>query len=223
MNDSDKYYVTFDLQFNKVMVISDLHLGDPRLAVSSIISMIKAVEKEKPELLIFAGDTYEDIFSGPGYIYVLRKLFSDVEKVVFLSGNHDGKVHKIQIEDEDLLLGKVCVGTCGGKSFVVEHGHRFDSFWKKLPGVGRFIVFLNILLFLVFKFDFQKWVWSKTDAHGRMKKQHTRVKKYWKGFDIVISGHTHVPILEEGYANGGDWVHNSSYVIIDNGVCSLGE
>ena len=87
----------------KIIIFSDSH-GD-------VETMYSAVEKEKPEMIIFLGDGIADAVQ-------LNEKYPDIEMIKVL-GNADSDK-----EDEEWIkTAEIC-----GKRFIITHGHKFIGF-----------------------------------------------------------------------------------------------
>lgn len=214
----------------KILVFSDLHLGHPKQNDLNLAIIISIIKKEKPNCIIFAGDIFEDRMSSVYNFLAFAEICNLVEKVIILRGNHDSHfaeascIGTYKDSIPSLFYGDVAEGIIEGKSFVIEHGHMYDFIWRYLPFVGKICVWFHIMIYIVFGFDFQGWFRSFSFVKKGLKKQHRKARKRWNT-DIVITGHTHLPVCdkEEGYFNSGDWLQHKSYVLIKSGKAELRE
>lgn len=211
-------------QTTKVLVFSDLHIGDPRLHSSALQIIWKEVQQEKPDLLVLDGDVLEGRLSTEEQRAKLSSICNLVTLVVVLQGNHDTKATKRFADSIKAKWAKQLTGISGDKTFAIEHGNRFDSLWKRFPGVGRLSIWLNRILYRITEFDLQEWIRSFKGAEKRLLKQHKKAQEAWRGKDIVVTGHTHLPTNDPegiGYFNSGDWIYHRTCVIIDSGKARL--
>jgi predicted phosphodiesterase len=210
----------------KVVVASDLHIGDPRAPALNLNLLDIALRLEKPDVLILSGDVLEGPRATPKQKEQLTKICSQAKKVIVLMGNHDEKATATFASDIAADLGDCVVGGNEHFSFAVEHGNRFDSAWKKVPWLGHLAIWLNLLIYSLFKFDAQRWFRNFSLVQKNLKKQHQKAVEAWQCKDIVVTGHTHLPTGEQvgtGYFNSGDWIIHKTYVVITHGRARLEE
>ena len=93
----------------KLLAFTDLHLS--LLAFKKIKSKMR---KEKPELLVCAGDV--SIF-GEGLDFILKKLNELSKKIVIVNGNHE----------EDKVMKKLCL-KCNNLIFIHKKYHKFNGY-----------------------------------------------------------------------------------------------
>jgi hypothetical protein len=48
-----------------------------------------------------------------------------------------------------------------------------------------------------------------------------KLKEKYLPYGYVFCGHTHEPKIFENYVNSGDWVHNRTYIIYEDGKITL--
>jgi predicted phosphodiesterase len=201
----------------KVVVVSDLHIGDPR-TISTLINVLDvALRLEKPDVLILAGDILEGDRATKEEQARLAAVCARTKNVLVLNGNHDSDATKRFAATVNADFGDCVVGNNSIHSFAVEHGNRFDSAWKKRPFIGHLAIWLNLLVYKVTKFDLQRWFRTFGWVIRNLKKQHQDARAAWATKDIVVTGHTHIPTGDAsgtGYFNSGDWLIHRTYVVI---------
>lgn len=212
-------------QAKKILVVSDLHIGDPRVDPHNLGLLCGTLRLEHPDVLILAGDILEENLASAAEVKRLEVACSGTPQIVVLNGNHDAEATQQLAYAVGATFGECIVGFSGGKAYAIEHGNRFDSWWKKVPGVGRFAIWVNRKIYQLFNFDLQGWLRSFRFVENKLRKQHAKAWAAWEGaHSIVITGHTHLPIgsvLGEGYFNSGDWLYHKTYVVIDKGHARL--
>lgn len=208
-----------------ILVASDLHLGDPRADdVATLQYFHNVLKKEKPELLVLAGDILEGSLASRDIVQQLSSLCHLVPEVIVLMGNHDGYATERFANDLAASLGTILIGKSGASSFVIEHGNRFDSWWSRVRWLGLVGIWCQHLLYRVFAFDLQGWLRKFKCIRRRLLEQHMRARDAWPGQALIVTGHTHLPagtVNGLGYFNSGDWVQHHSYVTIANGFARL--
>ena len=208
----------------KVLVLSDLHIGDPRFCDCSLHVIWRQVQKESPCVLVLGGDVLEGWLSTVEQRAKLKSVCSLVGRVVVLSGNHDTEGTKLFAMSVGAWFGGSVVGVSAASTFAIEHGNRFDSLWHRIPGLGRMSIWFNRVLYRMFGWDVQAWLRKFKFVEKRLLQQHVKAKAAWPGKDIVVTGHTHLPTNDPfgvGYFNSGDWLYHRSYVVIENGAATL--
>jgi len=208
-----------------VMVLSDLHIGDPRQSDAKIDRIVETIETNRPDILVLNGDTIECDLATRDQMYKLIDVCSNIDKVIVLEGNHDTKKTKYLAYTIGATYGSVLAGYSLASSYIVEHGSRFDSWWVRFPISGWSAILFNRLIYNISNFDVQKWLRGFGGINKKLEKQHKIARKAWPDKNIVITGHTHIPtgnnVRGKGYFNSGDWIYHKSYVIIHNGKARL--
>lgn len=210
----------------KVVVVSDLHIGDPRTIPTLLNVLDVALRLEKPDVLILAGDILEGDRATAEEKSKLAAVCARTKNVLVLNGNHDSDDTKTFAKTVNADFGDCVVGSNGVRTFAVEHGNRFDSAWKKLPFIGHLAIWLNLMVYKVTKFDMQRWFRKFRWVIRSLEKQHQKAREAWADKDIVVTGHTHIPTGEAsgtGYFNSGDWLIHKTYVVIIGGRARLEE
>lgn len=196
----------------KVLVFSDLHIGS--IQSSATCESIKDIcIKENPDEVVFAGDTFEFLVSKENSFFnylVLRVLLAKF-KVVFLKGNHDTQIGKLEYNLE-----------INNKKVKIIHGYEFEAPCTLF--CDPILVPINEFILKYFKVNIQQFlrkITSKQYPEGifpkKLYKQRCKVIKYLRGdVDILISGHTHVTEITRysdfTYANAGNW---ENYLVLD--------
>ena len=209
----------------KLVVLSDLHIGDPRTPDLTLSRIYGVIRDEKPAFLVLAGDILEGNLATESQVYQLRNVCHAATRVVMVIGNHDGAPTQDLARSLHCPLDLRIAGTSGCRSFVIEHGHRFDRWWKRVPGLGGLGIWFNRILYRCTRFDLQEWTRRFGWVQRGLRRQHARARAFWKTNDIVVTGHTHLPTNNPsvGYFNSGDWLVHRSYVVLHNGAAELKE
>lgn len=214
----------------KRIIISDIHIGSKFYKSKELISFLKSAKYDQ---LILAGDIIDfvkvPIFSERAIEIVEAIDFS--KDIIYIVGNHDTPLRG--------FIGKKAFGMKfldkyefeeGGRKFRVEHGDSFDG----TVGVqsNMFMAFLSVSQHFL-----EEWFnVNLTDWLTSWKKKKRRMRNVWDilsqnlDVDVFICGHFHIPesiiwIDEKqkvkSYMNSGDWVSNSTFVYIEDGVARL--
>jgi predicted phosphodiesterase len=210
----------------KLLVLSDLHIGDPRQHPTVLAVLRGLVSSESPDYLVLAGDVLEGNLADEAQIASLRATCRQASARIILRGNHDRQ------ETADLAVSLGCVygtelqGRSGVADFAIEHGDRFDTTWRLFPWAGWIGIYLNRCCYRLLRWDPQttsrRWAWVQRG----LRRQHEKAWAAWQGKAIVVSGHTHLPTNQScgvGYFNSGDWLTHRSYVVVQDGVAATKE
>lgn len=219
-------------------VISDVHLGTYGCRAKELNRYLKSIE---PEILVLNGDIIDIWQFSKSYfpdthmkvIHRIFKLLSNGTKVYYLTGNHDEMVRKFG----DLNLGNLTIDNklkleIDGKKAWIFHGDIFDITMKhskwlaKLGAIGydTLIIINSFINFLSQKLGQGPISLSKkikNSVKGAIKfisdfEQTATEIAIENGYDFVICGHIHQPVIstytnEKGsvlYLNSGDWIEN---------------
>ena len=235
----------------KVAIISDTHLGTFGCHAEELNQYLKSIN---PELLIINGD-FIDIWQlsksyfPTAHTKVLQrvmKMLSNGTRVVYLTGNHDEMLRKysgmqlgnLSIEDKMLL-------ELDGKKHWIFHGDVFDltmqhSKWlAKLGGFGYdMLILINRGMNHILKWMGRERVSLSKKVKDSVKLAVKHINNFEKtatdiaidnGYDYVICGHIHEPIMKEysnakgkvEYLNSGDWIENLTSLEYNDGKWSL--
>jgi len=196
----------------KAIFLSDVHLGTKQCKAKELLDFLATV---KCDYLFLVGDIIDGWalrrkhYWPKSHTEVLRRILKLSErcKVIYLPGNHDEFVRPFL--KEDMKLGNVeIVDSYVFENVYICHGDKFDLTMKIPRQVINFFAHLSdggSLTDKMYKLlGTQKVItkWAKT-----------------KGYDSVLTGHTHSPKIVNGYMNCGDWCENCTYITYteDNG------
>lgn len=235
----------------KVVVISDVHLGFIGCKAKELNKYLSSIE---PEILVVNGDLI-DIWQFRSYYFpkshsrVIEHIFQFVSsgvKVYYLTGNHDELLRRYSgLELGNLQLEDKLILELDGKKNWFFHGDVFDvsmrgSKWlAKLGTTGyELLILINKLAnFLLALFGREKISLSKKIKES-VKKGVKKLGNYEltaaeiaieNGYDYVINGHVHMPVIKEiitdsgkvWYLNSGDWVENMTSLEYNDGAWRL--
>jgi UDP-2,3-diacylglucosamine hydrolase len=238
-----------------IYFISDAHLSiredkpekEKRRKLLDFLEYIMADGETRALYLV--GDLFDFWFEWyhviPKYwfpiLYRLRQVVDSGIAVTFITGNHDFYVGSYLQEEIGLkCFNESCEFEVGAKRFFVAHG---DGFARKDRGYRllKKIIRNSLAIFLFKTFisadlgiqlarwtshtsrqlvDIDKSVWAKEYHQFAQKKFH-------QGFDYVILGHIHYPIIKENdpkekvFVCCGDWMTYFSYAKYDGKRLSL--
>jgi UDP-2,3-diacylglucosamine pyrophosphatase LpxH len=234
--------VIIDIAEERLVVASDLHLGNPAShAASSFPAFLDYVRAEGFSLCL-NGDGFEMlqtrfarlIRDALPLMTQLSRLRREGRRVYYVIGNHD--IYMEHFLDEWLVTG-VCPFlnvTSGGKRIRIEHGHLYDPVFSRWPAFYEFITRLSGHLLFVRPDVYRLWnsVARHLDRRRSVRTSegpttyHAAASEVLRrGFDAVVYGHTHraeTTQLEGGlYVNSGQWVRGGEYVEINAGHVEL--
>lgn len=235
----------------EIIVISDVHLGTRGCHAKELLTYLKSI---KPKKVILNGDIidiwqFNKRYWPKSHMKVLKHIMGWIAKgieVVYIPGNHDETIRKFvgfelgTFQIENKLKEKI-----GQKTAWVFHGDVFDvtmqrSKWlAKLGAVGydllilinRFVNFFSIKLGYG-KLSFSQKIKNSVKSavkHINCFEDTAADIAISKGYDYVICGHIHQPIIRqikrEGgsvlYLNSGDWIENLTSLEYDRGEWSI--
>lgn len=225
---------------SEIYFISDIHAGaefDANQAqrYKKLSTFFDSIKKPGNELFI-VGDLFDFWFEYKHAIprktffimFEIAKLIEFGVRVHFLPGNHDcwfrnffQQELKMEVHDE------VHTPTFFGKNFYLFHGDgilKNDKGYRILKKIVRHPV--NIFLYRLLHPDLGIPL-AKFTSHGSREYTKNKFSPVWdeyyqfaqdkfaSGFDFVIIGHTHNPIIkffgEKAFLNLGDWITSFTY------------
>jgi UDP-2,3-diacylglucosamine pyrophosphatase LpxH len=226
---------------NKVIVISDLHLG---MKDSSPKKILKFLNSISCELLILNGDIIDIDAIKRGskwknkHTKVVLKLIemSKEMDIIYVRGNHDDDIKElygfiignIKIVDEYIL-------NVFNKNYLIFHGDKIDATvkYKLLSQIGSIGYDISLRLNTWYN-KYRTYVGKPYFSISKLiKEQFKSAIKFILDFesnscdyaktqkcDGVICGHIHIPTIKKIdnilYLNSGDWVENFSYLSLSS-------
>ena len=235
---------------DKLIVISDLHLGNPFCFTKRKIIEFLNYAYENDFNLCINGDGFDIAQTSfvklakevPEMFNQFRRFEKKNLKVYYVIGNHDLVLEHF-LEDWGLFtLTPFLNVSSKGLRVRVEHGHLYDPFLLRKPDLYEFCThvagfFLNISPHL-----YRVWIaFERLLGYFRQKKSRKQNIKgimgeapsiseaafmlLERGFDAVVFGHTHHPGKSElngaTYFNTGSWLMHTNYIEILNGSITL--
>lgn len=234
-----------------IVVLSDIHLGTYGCRAEELLQYLHSI---KPAYVVLNGDIidiwqFKKSYFPESHFKVLKCILDmayNGSHVVYITGNHDemlrkfGSMHFGKIQFANKLLLNI-----GGKKTWIFHGDVFDasiqhSKWlAKLGGWGydRLIQLNTLINAVLVRIGREKYSLSK-----RIKNSVKKAVKFISdfestaselaienGYDYVICGHIHQPIIKtvenkKGrcvYMNSGDWIENLTALEYHNDKWSI--
>jgi UDP-2,3-diacylglucosamine pyrophosphatase LpxH len=234
---------------DRMVVISDLHLGNP----------FSSVRRKTVEFIDWAAaHGYDICINGDGFdvaqvslprftqdvpevLQALRAAVDRGRQVFYVVGNHDIVFEHFLTDWAGFKLAPFLNVSCGGARVRVEHGHLYDPFFVAYPRLYDFCTWVGGFALKVHPRLYRMWI-----RFERLKSRVARLRNGGgivgesasffesasrierRGFDAVVFGHTHhtgKAKLPEGgmYFNPGSWMLGSHYVRIEEGKAELAE
>lgn len=235
----------------EVVVISDIHLGTYGCHAGELLSYLKSVS---PKKLILNGDIidvwqFSKSYWPEAHMHIVKHITGLLAKgvtVYYVTGNHDEMFRKfVGFNMGSLKIVNKVVLKLDGKRAWIFHGDVFDvtmqnSKWlAKLGAIGYDAL---ILINRMFNQISQSLGKGKLSLSKKIKNSVKSAVKFIhdfeqtaadiaisNGYDYVICGHIHLPVIKkmknkEGeviYLNSGDWVENLTSLEYQNGEWSI--
>ena len=233
----------------RAVFISDAHIKSRKdEGYDYLLRFFDSIRSDADHLFI-VGDFFDFWFCEGNNIYPdfrpmidkILELNKEGVRVSLFEGNHDFFLadfferHDVKVFPEDTTL------TLDGKKIFISHGDRISA-------SSRSYLFLRRVLRSGTFYNFQKVVpahlmWKISTISSKISRRHFAKppesiadsmrtfssKKFDDGYDAVILGHCHQPLLEEHINDGkmrtfaalGDWINHFSYLVCDEGEFSL--
>jgi UDP-2,3-diacylglucosamine pyrophosphatase LpxH len=235
-----------DVEENRLIVISDLHLGNPySLAARNLASFVDYVIDGGYSLCI-NGDGVDILQGRLGRLTqqgievmdLLRRFEASDGRMYYVVGNHDMVLERaLHTWMSEYLTPFLNVRTRSLR-VRIEHGHTYDAFYVASPRIYE-ILGMAATPFLHLYPDIYR-LWSAT-ARARIRagrkiagtsdeysaaEQEAAAMIANRGFDVVVFGHTHRAERVElphgaTYLNCGNWLRDTTFVQIADGSASL--
>lgn len=229
----------------EIAVLSDVHLGTFGCRAKELLKYLRNID---PKILILNGDFLDGWQFKKSYFprehtlvvnEILRKAISGT-KVYYLAGNHDDFLRKFTA----FSTGNICIKEhlvlqLNGKRYWFFHGDIFDASVLISPSLAKLGGMGYDLLIRVNRMvdNLRESVGrERMSFAGRVKQSVKKAVKFiddfeknavhlgaQKGYDYVVCGHIHMPVIKEfeiegrqiTYMNSGDWVENLSALEFD--------
>ncbi|MGB0662577.1 MAG: metallophosphoesterase [Pontibacterium sp.] len=232
----------------RMVVISDLHIGNPFCDISKdLIDFMAQVCEEGYDLCI-NGDGFDVMQTSveaildelPAFANMVSRFSRKGLTVYYVVGNHD-------ITLENLILSIQGVRFCpfinldsGQKRIRIEHGYLYDPAFIKNPVMYERLVHLAGFILKIAPPAYKLWIKfekfknkKKGSEHGLRGEPETFFEAskaiHERGFDAVVFGHTHhsgevnaeVDGVKVNYFNTGSFMLSPDYLVIEHGNLRL--
>ena len=212
------------------LIISDVHLGSYYSKEDKLLSFLQTVEFDE---LVLAGDII-DFIKIPQFTETTIKIFDYIsklnKKIVYVVGNHDIAFEKfIGKQFAHIEFMSKYEFEYGGRTYRIQHGDQYET------GLVHYRFTMNVISIF---HDMLERVFKKNLAALLVKMfvKKKKIKRIWNiikwndDVDVFIMGHTHIPEVViwvdpneniRTYANTGDWVEHSTYIILKDNKLRL--
>ena len=234
----------------KSFFISDVHIGagsqeEERLKLSHLISFFNFINQNGNRLYI-VGDLFDFWFEYKHAIsnqhfkilYQISKLIENGVELHFLPGNHDCWIRNFLSQQLNIIIHpEISNIEIHSKKISLFHG---DGISKKDKGYQILKkIFRNPINILFYRWIHPDIGIPLAKFMSASSRQHTSSKelndeddyigyakdKFSEGFDYVIVGHSHRPLLhkfdDKIFLNLGNWISDNSYGQLENGELTL--
>ena len=232
-----------DAELERILVVSDLHLGNPYSEASrSLGKFLEHAEHERFHVCI-NGDGLEILQTSfanlageaSDIIRRLRALLAKGLSVHYVVGNHDIVLEHYLESWADIRICPFLNLRSGERRIRIEHGHLYDPLFVNHPRLYESLTRAAGPLLRVYPDVYRLWSsyqrfkdeWARRSEHAQPSVYHQAAEMLLRrGFDVVVFGHTHRAEsveLAPGqlYVNSGNWMHGGTYVEIIDGNVAL--
>jgi UDP-2,3-diacylglucosamine hydrolase len=232
-----------EIQSPKIVIISDLHLGNPfSRAKQMTVEFINWAVREGYDIVI-NGDGFEiaqvsftqiarDI---PEVLNAMKQATKAGRNLYYVVGNHDIVFENFLNDWGGFKVAPFLNVWSGDQRIRIEHGHLYDPFFVKNPDLYEFATWLGGFALKLHPSLYNLWIKFEKFKSRFFKKQgkgilgehpafnEAAVELLQRGFDTVIFGHTHhAGEVDHGdgkkYFNSGSFMLGTAYIEIVDGV-----
>lgn len=234
----------------KAIFLSDVHLrAETDTRYGKLLSFLKSLRGRIDHLFI-AGDFFDFWFSSEKSVFPAFAAVIDLLKAVkesgtavhFCEGNHDfymGEFFADRLGME--VFSEWADVALDGKKIYLSHGDTVDRengrylFLRSVLRSGTFYLFQKTIppkvrwKLAAFSSDLSKEVSEGSREKLLAKMEAFAESKFRQGYDAVVLGHCHKPVLsrrpvdgrERVFASLGDWLEHYSYLYFEDGEFRL--
>ena len=233
----------------KAVFLSDAHLRSSSSRTSEMLLSFFRDFSGRYDHLFLVGDFFDFWFSGGDRFYApfrplvdrLLALREEGVTIHYFEGNHDFFLEDFFGRRGFVVVPRDLSIRLDGKLFYIAHGDTIDRDNRSYLRLRRFFrsgLFRKLQAALpppilwkaaAVSSRFSKDYLSDPPAPLVRKMQNFAREKFDEGYDAVVVGHCHQPLLRETVLDGrirhfvtlGDWVRYFSYLVYDNGKFDL--
>jgi UDP-2,3-diacylglucosamine pyrophosphatase LpxH len=239
----------FSVEEDHLLVISDLHLGNPNSTARSRVTGLLDHVIEVGASLCINGDGFDlaqtsfPRLAGDSLPIMgrLRRIIDQGQRVYYVVGNHDIVLEHFLSDLVFTELAPFLNVHSGGHLTRIEHGHLYDPWYCRSPRsytaatrlAGYALVMVPDVYRLYSRAERGLRSLRASQARRRGVTDYEALSPYRlaaealieRGFDTVVFGHTHdaerVEIAGGLYLNSGNWLRGDTYVELCDGVAEL--
>jgi UDP-2,3-diacylglucosamine pyrophosphatase LpxH len=237
--------VIIDTAQERLLVVSDLHVGNPYSAATRTLGEFFEFAESGRYNLCINGDGFEILQArfaslaaeSATVLRGIRRLIERGLSVLYVVGNHDIALENFLSVWSGIQITPFLNVTSGATRIRIEHGHLYDPSFVKNPHLYEWLTRAAGPLLHFYPDVYRAWTVyeiAKQRLHGALRGGSGQPSVYHeaaemllrRGFDAVVFGHTHQPedvSMPSGgrYLNSGTWVRGGSFVEIDRGQVAL--
>jgi UDP-2,3-diacylglucosamine pyrophosphatase LpxH len=237
--------VIIDTVQERLLVVSDLHVGNPYSAASRNLGQFFEYAEREGYNVCINGDGFEILQArfaslaadSVGVLRSIRRLIDGGRSVFYVIGNHDIALENFITTWSGIQITPFLNVTSGASRIRIEHGHLYDPSFVKSPRVYEWLTRAAGPLLHIYPDVYRLWASYENAKHrllrglkggvGRDSIYHEAAHMLLsRGFDVVVFGHTHRAedvLFEPGrrYVNSGNWVRGGTFVEIEQGRVAL--
>lgn len=234
-----------DTAQERLVVVSDLHVGNPYSAASRNLGEFFEDALRRGYNVCINGDGFEILQArfaslaadSVGVLRALRRLVDAGRSVFYVVGNHDIALENFLSAWSGIQITPFLNVTSGDARIRIEHGHLYDPSFVKSPRFYEWMTRAAGPLLHLYPDVYRVWTSYEIakqrvsdvlrGKRGSESVYHDAARMLLRrGFDVVVFGHTHQSeevVFEPGqrYFNSGNWLRGGTYVEIDRGQVSL--
>ena len=234
-----------------LVVISDVHLGTYGCHAQELTQYLGSIQ---PDMLILNGDfidtwQFKKTYFPAAHMEVINQIIRmsvKGTKVYYITGNHDDVLRKFtDFSAGNIHLQDKLVLSLSGKKYWIFHGDIFDISIISTPWLARmggkgydWLILANRFINKLRRaMGMDEWSFS-----GAIKQSVKKAVKFIddfeqkaidvaaeKGYDAVVCGHIHIPVIRNVatrhkdvlYLNSGDWIENLTSLEYNKGNWDL--
>jgi len=234
----------------KAVFISDVHLRSEKdLRYQRVLGFLNRLRGEVDDLFI-AGDFFDFWFCRNGDIYppfqkVVGKLWElrdSGTRLHIFEGNHDFSMGSWFFEKNGVdVFPEWAEFALDGERILISHGDTVDISnvrYMMLRKILRSRAFCRLESMIPSKVIWKIAALSSSVSKGLTieskeilveKMKEFSLRKFEEGFDAVVLGHCHIPVLRQFEISGrtktfaalGDWIEHYSYLLFERGRFTL--
>jgi UDP-2,3-diacylglucosamine pyrophosphatase LpxH len=237
--------VIIDTRQERLMIVSDLHVGNPYSAASRNLGGFFEYARREGYNVCINGDGFEILQArfaslaadAVGVLKSIRTLIEDGRSVFYVVGNHDIALENFITAWSGIQITPFLNVSSGAERIRIEHGHLYDPSFVRSPRFYEWLTRAAGPLLHLYPDVYRLWTsyenlkqrvrLSFRGGEGETSIYHEAARMLLsRGFDVVIFGHTHRSedlTFEPGgrYVNSGNWVRGGTFVQIDHGKVAL--